>query len=682
MGARTHCPYCALQCGMTIGGTPKAPLIEGDRDYHVTRGALCVKGASSGATLTHPERLRAPLVRGADGKLVPATWDVALDRIADAIRAAQARGGRDAVGVFGSGSLTNEKAYLVGKLARVALGTSNIDYNGRYCMSSASAAMTRAFGIDRGLPFPLEDIAGSDTLMIVGGNPADTMPPLLRVMEAQRVRGGSLLVVDPRESSTTARATLHLRLAPGTDAALANGILHVLLREGLIDEAFVRDRTEGFAEARAVATAYWPERVEKITGVPEGSIVEAARLLGRPRRAMILSGRGAEQQSHGVANVLAFLNIALAVGAPGRECSGFGAITGQGNGQGGREHGQKADQLPGFRRIDDPIAREHMARVWGIDASEIPGPGLSAQELLSSAGTEGGVRALIVVGANVVVSAADTCVIEARLRSLDFLCVADFFLSETAALAHVVLPSAQWAEEDGTMTNLEGRVLRRRRAFAPPEGVKTDLEIVCAIAERIGKGRFFPSSEPRVVFDELRRASEGGTADYASITYERIDVEGGVQWGGSRLFSDRFPTPTGRARFHATPWEPPAEIPDESFPLHLTTGRVAAHYQSGTQTRRTPELLSRSPAPTAQVHPHTARDLSLADGDAITLVSRRGRAHLTAEITTHVRPDTIFVPFHWGGEQSINRLTHAALDPVSRMPELKVCAVRIEKGNT
>jgi assimilatory nitrate reductase catalytic subunit len=668
---------------MRIGGTPRAPAIEGDPDFDVNRGELCVKGWSSGATLAHEERLLAPLVRDARGELVPASWDEALDRVADGIRAVQARWGRDAVGVFGSGALTNEKAYWVGKLARVALGTANVDYNGRWCMSSASAGMTRAFGVDRGLPFPLEDVARSDALLLVGGNPAETMPPLLRVLDAQRAAGGALLVADPRESPTAARAALHLKLAPGTDAALANGILHVLVRDGLVDEAYVQDRTEGFTEARAAAAAYWPERVEKITGVPEAHVIQAARVLGRAQRPMILTGRGPEQQARGVGNVLAFINVALALGACGKPYAGFGALTGQANGQGGREHGQKADQLPGFRRIDDPKARAHVAAVWGVDPAELPGAGRSAQELLASAGTDGGVRALLVFASNVVVSAADAGAIEDRLRALDFLCVADFFLSETARLAHVVLPSAQWAEEDGTTTNLEGRVIRRRRAFAPPAGVRTDLEIVQAVAERLGKGELFPSSSPGDVFDELRRASAGGPADYSAITYDRIDAESGVHWGGGpRLFADRFPTPTGRARFHAVRHEPLPEPVDDEFPLHLTTGRVLAHYQSGTQTRRTRTLLARCPEPLAQLHPVTARRFAVDDGEAVTLVTRRGRARLRAQLTTAVREDTVFVPFHWGGEQSANRLTHAALDPISRMPDFKVCAVRIEKGST
>src|SRR6478672_8869230 len=323
---------------------------------------------------------------------------------------------------------------------------------------------------------------------------------------------------------------MHPRLTPGSDAAVANGLLHLLLRDGTVDQAFLADRTEGFEELRGVIATYWPERTEKVTGIPEAELVKAARLLGAAKRPMVLTARGAEQQAQGVNNVLACINLALALGRHGQPFAGFGTITGQGNGQGGREHGQKADQLPGYRRIDDPAARAHMASVWGIPEEEIPGPGHSAYELLDDMGREGGVRALFLMGSNPVVSAPRALHVEERLRALDLLVVTDFFLSETAALADVVLPSAQWAEEAGTMTNLEGRVLRRRAAVTPPDGVRSDLAILCALAERLGEGARFASSDPQTVFDELRRASAGGAADYAGITYARLDAGEALHW--------------------------------------------------------------------------------------------------------------------------------------------------------
>jgi assimilatory nitrate reductase catalytic subunit len=665
-------------------------VLAGDPEFPVNEGALCIKGWTAASALTLPDRLRTPLVRNERGALCPASWDEALDRVAIACQAARARYGADAVGVFGGGGLTNEKAYLLGKFARVALGTSQVDYNGRFCMSSAAAAALRAFGLDRGLPFPVTEVAKSDALLLVGANPAETMPPFMRHVERMRAAGGSLLVADPRRSATARTATLHLPLVPGTDTALANGLLHVLVRDGLVDPGFVEARTSGFPEVRAVVAGCWPGRVERITGIPEELLVRAAHLLGRARTPMVLTARGTEQQAQGVQNSLAWINLALALGRAGRPFTGWGCLTGQGNGQGGREHGQKADQLPGYRRLDDPAARRHVAAVWGVQEAELPTPGRSAFELLDALGAEGGIRVLLIAGSNPLVSAPDAGRIEARLRALDLLVVADPFLSETAQLADVVLPVAQWAEEDGTMTNLEGRILRRRRIWSPPPGVRTDLEVLSALAERLGRGRFFRHEGPRAVFEELRRASADGPADYAGIDWERLERGDALHWpcpteehpGTPYPFAERFATSDGRARFHAVRHRGPAEAPDDEYPLYLTTGRVLAHYQSGTQTRRLAELVRLAPSAVAELHPSVARRHGLRDGDTLVLVTRRGRAQFTARVTADIRVDTVFVPFHWGCEQAANRLTNPALDPTSRMPEFKVCAVRLERLST
>jgi assimilatory nitrate reductase catalytic subunit len=400
---------------------------------------------------------------------------------------------------------------------------------------------------------------------------------------------------------------------------------------------------------------------------------------------MILTARGAEQHSNGTDTAQAYLNLALALGLVGRPCSGYGTITGQGNGQGGREHGQKADQLPGYRRLDDPAARAHVAAVWGVDPAELPQPGRSAYEMLDRLGTDGGVRVLLVLASNIVVSAPDANRVTSRLNALDLLVVSDIFRSETAALADVVLPTAQWAEEEGTMTNLEGRVLRRKRAVDPPPEVHTDLEMLADLAHRLGRGRYF-SADPRTVFDELRRASAGGIADYAGISYERIEAEQGVFWpcpaedhpGTPRLFADRFPTPSGRATFIRVEHRDPAELPDRDFPYVLTTGRTMQQYQSGNQTRRVHALTVALPEPRAEIHPDMARRHGIADSDMVELRSRRGRAVFRARLNPGIRPDTIFAPFHWVGA---NLLTNPALDPHSRMPAFKACAVAISLIN-
>jgi len=668
---------------------PAGTGVVGNQKFPVNEGGLCVKGWTAASILDHPDRLRAPLIRGASGRLEPATWEAALQRVASTFRDVQRRYGADAVAVFGGGSLTNEKAYLLGKFARVALGTANIDYNGRFCMSSAAAAQSMAFGVDRGLPFPIADIAEADAILLVGSNVAETMPPIMRYFERQQEKGGKLIVADPRRTPTAQWATCHLPLRPGSDTALANGLLHVLVRDNLVDRDYIRNRTDDFDQVRRVVAAYWPERVEKLTGVPERLLIDSARLLGTAGRVMVLTARGPEQQAQGVNNTLAFINLALALGSVGKPASGFGTLTGQGNGQGGREHGQKADQLPGYRRIDDPAAREHVAAVWGVPVSTIPGAGMSACRQFASIGAEHGIRAMFVMGSNIAVSAPDGMRVGERLRALDCLVVADFFLSETASLADVVLPSAQWAEEEGTMTNLEGRVIRRRRALEPPADVRTDIDILCAVAAALGQRQHFTFGAPREVFEELRKASAGGPADYSGITYERLDAPGdadGLFWpcpavdhpGTPRLFAESFPTPGGRARFHAVSHQSPVDDRDDDHPLYLTTGRLLAHYQSGTQTRRVTELQEAAGEPVVEMHPATARRHALRDGGRVTLTTRRGAGTFMLRLTPTIREDTVFLPFHWGGEQSANRLTSAALDPTSGMPEFKVCAVRAD----
>ncbi|MER6340366.1 molybdopterin oxidoreductase family protein [Streptomyces tendae] len=708
----THCPYCALQCGMNLtpveGGTVE---VSERADFPVNRGALCGKGRTAAAVLAPGARLTSPLVRSGDGALVPAGWDEALDRIAGNLERTRARYGADALGVFGGGGLTNEKAYALGKFARVVLGTSQIDYNGRFCMSSAAAAGTRAFGLDRGLPFPLEDVPRTGCVILVGSNPAETMPPSLRYFTELRENGGTLIVVDPRRTKTAEQADLHLAPRPGTDLALALGMLHLVVAEGRVDEAYVEERTSGWEEARAAAMAHWPEHVERITGVSVPELREAVRLFCAPEAAMVLTARGPEQQAKGTDTVGAWINLCLATGRAGRPLSGYGCLTGQGNGQGGREHGQKADQLPGYRRLTDPAARRHVAGVWGVDPDSLPGPGRSAYELLDALGTD--VRSLLVMGSNPVVSAPRAAHVEERLRSLDFLAVCDVVLSETAQLADVVLPVTQWAEETGTTTSLEGRVLLRRRALTPPDGVRGDLEVLHGLAGRLGVEKGFPT-DPEEVFEELRRASAGGPADYSGIDYRRLAQENGVFWpcpappapdgtgatdsatdsgvgtgtgtgtgtaphpGTPRLFLDRFATDDGRARFVPVAHRPSAEEPDDEYPVLLTTGRVVSQYQSGAQTRRVAELNAAAPGPFVELHPRLAARLGAAEGDPLAVVSRRGRAVAPARITTGIRPDTVFMPFHWPGEGRANTLTNPALDPTSRMPEFKVCAVRVE----
>ena len=687
-GAATHCPYCALQCGLTVAAGPQPTVTP--RDFPTNRGGLCKKGWTSTALLGRTaDRLRTPLMRERkDLPLRPVSWETALNKVAGELIRLRRTFGPDAVGVFGGGGLTNEKSYALGKFARVALGTSQIDYNGRFCMSSAAAAGTRAFGLDRGLPFPVSDLDDAEVVLLAGANVAETMPPFVK-----HLRQAIQIVVDPRRSATAEQAVaaggLHLQPAPGTDLALALGMLHAAGTDGWLDKSYVDTRTTGFDDMWALVASWWPERAERVTGVAAADVRSAVALLASADRSYVLTARGVEQHATGTDTAQAFINLALALGLPGRKGSGFGTLTGQGNGQGGREHGQKADQLPGYRKLNDPAARAHVAAVWGIDPDSLPGPGRSAYELLDALGTPDGPQGLLVFGSNIAVSAPNVGHVRERLANLPFLAVADVVLSETAAMADVVFPVAQFAEEEGTLTNLEGRVLRRRRALSPPEGVRTDLEVLSALGRLLGQpaGRF--PADPRQVFTELRAASAGGPADYSGITYERLDAlesTGGLHWpcpatdhpGTPRLFLDRFAHPDGLARFVPVEAAGPAEEVDLAFPLYATTGRLLEHYQSGAQTRRVAELLETTKEQYVDVHPDTADRAGLTDGALTEVVSRRGRTLARVRCVASMRLDTVFLPFHFGGEQSANLLTNPALDPVSRMPEFKVCAVRLE----
>jgi assimilatory nitrate reductase catalytic subunit len=701
MTTATHCPYCALQCAQALTPANAGVSITG-RDFPTNRGGLCQKGWTSGALLGATDRLTAPLLRDSSGDLQPVSWEEALDHVAGRLAGIRREHGADSVAVFGGGGLTNEKAYQLGKFARIALGTANIDYNGRFCMSSAAAAANRSLGVDRGLPFPVTDLGTADTVLLLGSNVAETMPPFVQHLAGARARGG-LVVVDPRRSATAELTAdgqgRHVQPVPGTDLVVLLALLHVVLAEGLADTTYLAERTTGLDGVARSAAAWWPERAERECGVPATVLRETARRLAAasPSRggagAFVLTGRGVEQSSQGTATVTAAINLALALGLPGRLGSGYGALTGQGNGQGGREHGQKADQLPGYRMIDDPDAREHVAAVWGVRPDDLPGKGKPAVELLDSLGRSDGARALLVHGSNLVVSAPHAAKVAERLRSLDLLVVCDVVPSETALLADVVLPVTQWAEEEGTMTSLEGRVIRRRKAVDPPEGVRSELWVWAELARRLGSPGVF-DTDASAVFDELGQASAGGRADYSGISHARLDAGEALHWpcpatppgetphpGTPRLFLDRFATTDGRARLVPVDHHGPRDDVGPGAPVHLVTGRVLQHYQSGAQTRRVPELADAVPEPFVEIHPLLATRLGVEDGRPVVLSGRRGRVAAVARVTTATRPDTVFMPFHWPGVGSVNRITNDATDPISGMPEFKVCAVDVQAAD-
>lgn len=685
----THCAYCGMQCGMHIRvneKTGKVVGVEPRYDWPTTNGKMCPKGVTAYQTIDHKDRILRPLIKK-NGKFVESSWDEALDLIAKNFQRLQKEYGKDALSVFGGVSMTNEKCYLVGKYARVALGTRFIDYNGRFCMSSAAGGFMKTLGTDRGSTLPWPELEHTDCFFMAGTNTAECHPTSIQWLWKAKDKGAKLIVADPRETPTARVADVHLDLKSGTDSALANGIMHILVKEGYVDEEYVHARCHNYEELKANVEYFTPSVTSQITGVSEEKIMKAAHIFGQSPRSVVMFARGVEQQSKGVDNVSLYTSMALLRGQIGKFASGVATFTGQGNGQGGREHGQKSDLLPGYRKLTDPKAVEYISGVWGIDPKDMPKPGVSAFEMFDEI-HKGNIRSMHVICSNPAVSAPNNEYVWAAFKKLDFMVVSDFFLSETAEFADVVLPATSWAEDEGTTTNLEGRVIRIRKVVEPLGESKPDWMIIRDIAQRLGKGQFFPYENAEQIFNEFRVATKGGKADYYGITWDRIDKEDGVFWpcpsedhpGTPTMFREKFGTEDGKANLAVVDWKVPGEYPTEDYPHILTTGRVVFHYLSGNQTRRVDFLMEQCPVPYAEMHPELASQYNLRNGDKVKLTTRRSQMDLEVRLTKAIRKDTVFVPYHWGKELSVNQLTNPCLDPVSRMPEFKVCAVKIQKA--
>jgi assimilatory nitrate reductase catalytic subunit len=687
-GVKTHCCFCGVQCGIELLVRDNAVVgFEPWLESPVNRGMLCPKGVTRYLQGSHQDRLLQPLVRTSDG-FRPADWTEAIDRVAENIERIQSRYGRDAFALLSGASLTNEKAYLMGKLARVALKTRNIDYNGRLCMVAAGAANRKAFGVDRAAN-PWSDIPLAKCLLIAGANIGECFPVLTDYVWRARDAGARIIVIDPRLTPIARTADLYLPVRPGRDSALMNGLLHVCIERGWIDHTFVAAHTVGFDAVREAVRTYTPERTAAITGVPAAAIRQAAEWWSQAPTSMLLHARGIEHHTQGTENCLTCINLVLATGKIGRPGSGYATITGQGNGQGGREHGQRCNQLPSGRDIENAEDRQLVAERWGVPEGDLPGAGLASTEM-TDAIERGEIRGLLSICFNPVVSLPDAAHTRAALEKLEFFCVIDFFMSETARHADVILAGSLHEEDEGTVTTAEGRVVRIRQAVTPPGNARTDSSILCAIARRFAPAELFPYSRPEEIFTELAAVSRGGAVDYSGLSYEKLEANHGIFWpcptpdhpGTPRLFEGgRFFHADGKARFHAVEYRSPAEDVDADYPVILTTGRVVSQFLSGTQTRRIGPLVHQIPEPLVEIHPALAARYGLAHGDQVRVVSRRGEVTLACRVVKTIRPDTIFIPYHWAEEKSANRLTLRALDPIAKIPEFKVCAVRLEKAS-
>lgn len=684
---KTHCCFCGQGCGITLK-VKNNQVVGFDpwEEFPFNEGKLCPKGIKRYMQGSHPDRLLYPLENRAGVGYERIAWDTAYEKVVNAITKIQKEHGKDSFAVLSGVSLTNEKSYLIGKFARVALQTANLDYNGRLCMVSAGTGNKKAFGVDRAAN-SWADILETDLILCAGANVSECAPITTDYIWKARDRGARLIIVDPRITPIARTSDLILPVRPGTDSHLFNTLLNLVIQSGNIDREFIANHTVGFEEVAKTVSGYTPELCEKITGVPAKSIRLAAQWWGEAKRSFLLHARGIEHHTKGVDNVLSCINLVLATGRIGKPGCGYATITGQGNGQGGREHGHKCDQLPGNRDITNPEHRKYISEVWGIDEKEMPGKGLSAQEIMNEIHA-GKIKGLLLICFNPFVSLPDSQFTEEALKKLDFFVVIDFFMSESARYADVILPGSLHEEDEGTATTAEGRVVRIKKAVDPPGEAKIDWHIFLEIAKRLGKGKYFNYSKAEDIFNELRVASKGSTVDYYGITYEKIEKNMGVFWpcptldhpGTPRLFEGgKFAHPDGKARFNPVEYKLSADEINEEFPIYLTTGRVIFQYLSGTQTRRIGFLTQECPEPYLEIHPVLAAKYGLAEGDRVKIISRRGSIVLKAKVVKTIRPDTVFIPYHWPDEQSANRLTQRALDPLSKIPEFKFSAVKIEK---
>ena len=677
---KTTCGYCSVGCGMLIGVKDgKAVAARGNPDHPVNRGKLCPKGLSEHHILDAPGRATQPLLRK-NGKLEPVSWDEALETMIERIGLIQAKHGFGSLGVVGTGQLLTEEFYTLGKLVQLGFRTPNHDGNTTLCMASAVSGYKLSFGSD-GPPGNYTDLETADVILLIGANIADNHPILCNRLERNKNR--TLIVVDPRVTKTAMMADIHLPVKPRSDIALINGIAHILIRDGLINRDYIGQHTNGFDELAAFVLKFTPQHVAEVTGLSVAQIERVASLYGQAKAAFIGWTMGVNHSTQGAATVTAINNLALITGNIGRTGAAPFSITGQCNAMGTREAGFTSS-LPGYRKFDNPDDREALAALWGLDVRYIPkARGLAYPDIIEAAVT-GKIKALWFIATNPAVSFPNYSVLEQALRSVEFLVVQDgFHPTPTSDFADLVLPAAIWGEKEGTYTNSERRVSKANRIVAAPGEARADFDIFLDLAERMGvRDVLYPGwSTTQDAFREWQRVSAGRMCDYSQFTWDEIEAAGGMQWGGERLYSDGvFPTADGRAKLHLVPCEPFLEQPNKEYDFILNTGRTVEHWHTRTKTAQVDMLNKMVPNAWLEMNPIDARRLKLSSHDRVTLVSRRSKvANLELRITAIVAPGQVFMPFHFS-ESNSNLVTLGAFDPISREPNFKQCAVRVEKS--
>ncbi len=673
----TICPYCGCGCGIFLQVLDgKIVGILPSKTHPINEGTLCVKGWNIHRFLYSEDRLKTPLMRK-NGELVPVSWDEALDFIADRLKKIKEESGPDSLGVLASAKCTNEENYVIQKFARAVLGTNNVDHCARLCHASTVTGLVASFG-SGAMTNSVPEFLDSDCVLITGSNTLEQHPLIGSWLLKAREKGTKFIVIDPREIPMVKFADMYLSFRPGSDVAWINGMMRIIIEEGLDDKKFIEERTENFEELKKVVDKYTPDFVEKVCGIPADQLVEAANMFASADKGSIIYSMGITQHTTGTDNVQSIANLAMLTGNVGRRSTGVNPLRGQNNVQGACDVGGLPNVYPGYQAVTIEDNKKKFEEAWGVPLDDKVG--LTIVEMLNAA-SEGKVRGMYIVGENPMISDPDINHVKESLEKLDLLVVQDIFLTETAELADVVLPAASYAEKDGTFTATDRRVQKLNQAIQPIGDARLDWKIICDVAKRMGGNGFDFNSASEIV-DELASVSP----IYGGISFDRLGSNGGLLWpcpdaehaGTEFLHSGKFAK--GKGSFAPIDFIEPNELPDDEYPFILSTGRMLFHYHTGTMTRRTPVLANEVETGFVEIHPDDAKRLSIFDGEMIKVSSRRGEIEIAAQVTDKIRPGVIFIPFHFA-ECAANVLTNPALDPKAKIPELKVCAAQVQKMN-
>jgi len=667
----TICPYCGCGCGYFLQVVDGEILgILPNKSHVISQGMMCIKGWTANEFVVHKDRLKKPLIRK-NGELVESSWDEALNLVAKKLK----EHSPDHVATLSSAKVSNEENYIMQKFARLVLRTNNVDHCARLCHASTVVGLNKSFG-SGAMTNSIPELENCKCMFVIGSNTTEQHPMIAHYMMKAREKGAKLILADPRKIPWSKFSDIHLPHRPGTDVALLNGFMNIILAEGLEDKKFIEERTEDFEQLKEVVTKYTPEHVEKITGVPKQLIIEAARMYAKSEVSAIFYSMGITQHTTGVDNVCSCANLAMLTGNIGKVGSGVNALRGQNNVQGSCDSGALPNVFSGYQAVADENLRKKFEDAWhttGLPAK----PGLTVTEMIPEA-AKGNIKALYIMGENPMVSDPDIKHVRESLKSLDFLAVQDIFLTETAELAHVVLPAASYAEKDGTYTTTDRRVQLALKAIEPVGESKADWQIISELARIMGSNEFNYSSASEII-DEMAKL----TPIYGGISYERIKT-GGLQWpcptkdhpGTPILHKEKFSR--GKGKFWPIEFKEPAELPDNEYPFILTTGRVIFHYHTGTMSRKSELLNKEVPTGYVEINPADAQKLNISNSSKVAVISRRGRLEINARITDQVKEGVVFIPFHFA-ECAANILTNPVFDPVAKIPEFKACSCRLEK---